>query len=136
MKKTIIKDQTFLAQPSSPANKSDSQQITDLVDTLQANSDRAVGLAANMIGVNKRIIAFKMGIMNIPMVNPKITKKSGRYQTSEGCLSLPGERETTRYKKITVDYQDSNFKHHTQEFTDFVAQIIQHEIDHCNGILI
>lgn len=136
MKQNIISDQAFLAQPSQPVTPADKQHVTDLIDTLKANSDRAVGLAANMIGVQKQIIVFQLGIMSVPMLNPKIISKSGKYVTTEGCLSLPGERETTRYSTITVRYQDQNFKQHTQEFTDFTAQIIQHEVDHCNGIII
>jgi len=136
MKQEIIHDQAFLAKPSVPASADDTDQVNDLVDTLKANTDKAVGLAANMIGVNKRIIAVQIGIMSIPMINPEIINKGEEYSTMEGCLSLPGERKTTRYNRITVRYQDSNFKMHTQEFTEFVAQIIQHEVDHCNGILI
>ncbi|GAY73699.1 peptide deformylase [Lentilactobacillus kosonis] len=136
MQQQIIKDQAFLTKTSTTATLSDTGHVTDLVDTLTANADRAVGLAANMIGVNKRIIAIQVGIMSIPMINPEIISKNGKYITTEGCLSLLGERQTARYNKIIVRYQDTKFKTHTQEFTDFVAQIIQHEIDHCNGILI
>lgn len=136
MIKPINHDTTFLAQKAELATKNDHNVVTDLLDTLKANSETCVGMAANMIGVNKRIIVFSMGIMDVPMINPVITKKSGAFQTTEGCLSLVGERPTKRYKTITVKYLDSNFKSHTQEFTEFVAQIIQHEIDHCDGILI
>ena len=136
MIKPINHDTTFLAQKAELATKNDHNVVTDLLDTLKANSETCVGMAANMIGVNKRIIVFSMGMMDVPMINPVITKKSGAFQTTEGCLSLVGERPTKRYKTITVKYLDSNFKSHTQEFTEFVAQIIQHEIDHCDGILI
>lgn len=136
MIKPINHDTTFLAQKAELANKSDYNVVTDLLDTLKANSEICVGMAANMIGVNKRIIVFSMGIMNVPMINPIITKKSDVYDTTEGCLSLVGERPTKRYKTITVKYLDSNWQEQTQHFTDFIAQIIQHEIDHCDGILI
>ena len=108
----------------------------DLRDTLLANRDKAVGLAANMIGKNKRIIAFYVGPLPLVMLNPQITKKSGEYLTEEGCLSLSGERKTKRYRTITVTYQDMNLNTKTQEFTDFIAEVIQHEVDHCEGILI
>lgn len=136
MIKPINHDTNFLSQKAELANKSDYQIITDLQDTLKANSENCVGMAANMIGFNKRIIVFSMGIMIVPMINPNIISKSGKYNTSEGCLSLVGERPTQRYKSITVKYLDDNFQSHTQTFTDFIAQIIQHEVDHCNGILI
>lgn len=136
MIKPINRDTTFLAQKAELATPADHNVVTDLQDTLKANAENCVGMAANMIGVNKRIIVFSMGIMNVAMINPVITSKSGAYDTTEGCLSLIGERPTKRYKKITVKYLDSDFQQHTQEFSDFVAQIIQHEIDHCDGILI
>lgn len=136
MIKPINHDTNFLSQKAELATKADQSVVTDLLDTLEANSEDCVGMAANMIGVNKRIIVFSMGIMNVPMINPEITKKSGKYTTSEGCLSLIGERQITRFEKITVKYLDNNFHAHTQEFSEFIAQIIQHEIDHCNGILI
>ncbi|MFC6169853.1 peptide deformylase [Loigolactobacillus jiayinensis] len=136
MNKPIMHDPTFLAQPAVPATKSDAAVITDLLDTLKANADRCVGMAANMIGVNKRIIVCQMGPLAVPMVNPVITKKSGLFTAEEGCLSLTGQRSTKRYKTITVNYADQNFQTHTQEFSGWVAQIIQHEVDHCAGILI
>lgn len=129
-------DTKSLSQKAELATKSDSSVVTDLLDTLKANSENCVGMAANMIGVNKRIIVFSMGMMNVPMINPFIISKSQEYTTSEGCLSLSGQRQTKRYKKITVKYLDSNFQEHTQKFSDFIAQIIQHEVDHCDGILI
>lgn len=136
MQKNIVRDQNFLSQKSVPATRADLPTALDLVDTLAANADRAVGLAANMIGVKKQIIAVSIGVMNIAMLNPKLTKKSRPYQTKEGCLSLTGERSTTRYKEIEVQYQDLNFKKQTQHFSGWIAEIIQHEIDHCAGILI
>lgn len=136
MIRTINKDTNFLSQKAILATKADQNIITDLQDTLKANSKNCVGMAANMIGFNKRIIVFSLGVMPIIMVNPKIIKKSNEYITSEGCLSLVGQRQTKRYQKITVEYLDSDFKKHTQDFSDFIAQIIQHEIDHCEGILI
>ena len=132
----IIHDQLFLSQKSTSANRADLKVAEDLRDTLLANRDKAVGLAANMIGKNKRIIAFYVGLLPLVMLNPQITKKSGEYLTEEGCLSLSGERKTKRYRTITVTYQDMNLNKKTQEFTDFIAEVIQHEVDHCEGILI
>lgn len=131
---TIIHDQLFLKQKSSPATKNDVQIVTDLLDTLVANKGRAAGLAANMIGKSKRIIALYVG--PFPIVIPVITKKSGKYTASEGCLSLSGERNTTRYQNIIVRYQNKNFEKKEQAFNGLIAEAIQHEIDHCNGILI
>lgn len=132
----IIHDQLFLSQKSTSANRADLKVAEDLRDTLLANRDKAVGLAANMIGKNKRIIAFYVGLLPLVMLNPQITKKNGEYLTEEGCLSLSGERKTKRYRTITVTYQDMNLNTKTQEFTDFIAEVIQHEVDHCEGILI
>ena len=132
----IIHDQLFLSQKSTSANRADLKVAEDLRDTLLAKRDKAVGLAANMIGKNKRIIAFYVGLLPLVMLNPQITKKSGEYLTEEGCLSLSGERKTKRYRTITVTYQDMNLNTKTQEFTDFIAEVIQHEVDHCEGILI
>ena len=132
----IIHDQLFLSQKSTSANRADLKVAEDLRDTLLANRDKAVGLADNMIGKNKRIIAFYVGPLPLVMLNPQITKKSGEYLTEEGCLSLSGERKTKRYRTITVTYQDMNLNTKTQEFTDFIAEVIQHEVDHCEGILI
>lgn len=136
MIKTINRDPTFLAQKSVPATSADQQVLQDLNDTLQAHAADCVGMAANMIGVNKQIIVCQMGPLVLPLVNPKITQKSGSYQASESCLSLSGERPAKRYKKITVQYLDQHFQPQIRQFTDFVAQIIQHEMDHCQGILI
>jgi len=136
MIKPVNHDTTFLAQKAELATKDDLNVVKDLQDTLLANSEKCVGMAANMIGVNKRIIVFAMGPMAVPMINPTIIDKSDAYTTSEGCLSLIGERQTKRYQNITVKYLDNNFQEHTQSFSDFIAQIIQHEVDHCNGIII
>ena len=137
MKKEIMKDPFFLSQKASPANPiTDKQVIVDLQDTLRANRDRCVGLAANMIGSQKAIIIVAAGPFDIIMVNPVITKKSQPYQTEEGCLSHTGMKSTTRYQKIEVRYQDAMGKTHTGTFTEFTAQVIQHEMDHLQGILI
>lgn len=132
----IIHDQLFLSQKSTSANRADLKIAEDLRDTLLANRDKAAGLAANMIGKNKRIIAFYVGPLPLVMLNPRIIRRSGEYLTSEGCLSLNGERKTKRYKTITVTYQNISLETKTQEFTGFIAEVIQHEIDHCEGILI
>jgi len=136
MIRPIIHDPLFLAQKSEPATESDRQIMIDLLDTLRANLDRCVGMAANMIGEKKRIIVFCQGLMLIGMFNPVILSKSKVYETEEGCLSFAGVRKTKRYQKITIDYQDIHFRKQTGTFEGFEAQIIQHEIDHCDGILI
>ena len=136
MIRPIMHDPLFLAQKSEPATEADRQIIVDLMDTLRANLDRCVGMAANMIGEKKRIIVFCNGPMQTIMVNPKITAASGEYETEEGCLSLAGVRKTRRYWKITVSYQDQAFHPRTGTFEGFTAQIIQHECDHLEGILI
>ena len=136
MIKQIVRDPLFLQQKSTPATKDDAQVIVDLMDTLKANSDRCVGMAANMIGVKKQIIVVAVGPFIIPMVNPVITSKSGRYETEESCLSLDGVRPCVRYKEIEVDYLDQTFKPQHGKYTDFIAQIIQHEIHHFSGELI
>lgn len=136
MIREIVRDEEFLAKKSDAASFMDMAVAQDLLDTLEVYSDRCVGLAANMIGVRKRIIAVNLGFMNVVMFNPVIVKKSGKYMTEEGCLSLEGERVAVRYQKIVVEYQDMNFKKQRQTFSDFPAQIIQHEIDHCDGIII
>lgn len=136
MVKDIVKDPFFLGQKSTEANKDDIQTANDLVDTLRHNSQICVGMAANMIGVKKRIIVFDNGKMISVMFNPEIIEKSGEYETEESCLSLEGSRPAKRYEKITVKYQNNKFKYMTAAFTGWTAQIIQHEIDHCNGILI
>ena len=136
MIKPIMKDVFFLNQKSELATENDKHVVQDLLDTLKANEAGCVGMAANMIGVKKRIIAVNMGLANIPMINPVIVKKSGPYETEEGCLSLTGVRKTTRYQEIEVEFFDINFKKQRQKYTGWIAQIIQHEVDHCNGVLI
>ena len=136
MIRPIIHDPLFLAQKSAVATEADRQVITDLLDTLHASLDRCVGMAANMVGERKRIIVFCNGPMQMVMVNPEMIAKSGEYEAEEGCLSLTGLRKTKRYRKITVKYRDQTFRQLTGTFEGFTAQIIQHEIDHCNGILI
>ena len=136
MQKPIVHDEEFLAQKSEPATFMDIAIAQDLLDTLAAHAEHCVGLAANMIGVRKRIIAVNVGPMNIAMLNPEIAKRSGKYMTEEGCLSLVGERPAVRYEKITVKYLDLQFKPHKESFSGFTAQIIQHEVDHCDGIII
>ena len=136
MVKAIIRDVMFLGLKSEPATPEDKQVITDLLDTLEANKERCVGLAANMIGVRKQIIVVNGGFGNMAMVNPVIIKKSGAYETEEGCLSLDGVRKTTRYENIEVLYWNQDFRKLKQKFNGWTAQIIQHEIDHCNGIII
>lgn len=136
MVKQIVRDIFFLGQPSEPATKADIQIGKDLQDTLQANREQCVGMAANMIGVKKNIIVVAVGPFQFAMINPIITKKSGVYQTEEECLSLKGVRPCTRYQEIEVDYLDQNFKKQHGKYSGWTAQIIQHEIDHCNGIVI
>jgi peptide deformylase len=131
-----MKDIIFLGQKSILATKEDLSVADDLLDTLKANADGCVGMAANMIGVKKRIIIFDNNGTYMVMFNPEIIKYSGSYETEEGCLSLTGTRKTKRYKTIKVQYQSRDFKVLIKTFTDWPAQIIQHEIDHCNGIII
>ena len=136
MIRPVMKDVVFLNQKSEPATVADKQVVQDLLDTLKANEAGCVGMAANMIGVKKRIIAVSMGFANVAMINPVIVKKSGAYETEEGCLSLIGVRKTTRYKDIEVEFQDMNFNKQCQKYSGWFAQIIQHVIDHCDGIVI
>ncbi|MBQ1547002.1 MAG: peptide deformylase [Lachnospiraceae bacterium] len=136
MVKQIVRDPIFLQQKSEPATEEDKEIITDLMDTLKANRDRCVGMAANMIGEKKQIIVIAVGPFIIPMINPVITKKSGKYETEEGCLSLDGVRSCTRYKEIEVDYLDRDFIPQHGEYSGYTAQIIQHEIQHFTGELI
>ena len=132
----IMKDPIFLAQKSAPATKEDLQVAQDLLDTLTAHQDGCVGMAANMIGVAKRIIAFDNEGKYMVMFNPEIVKRSEPYEAEEGCLSLPGTRKAKRYRSIKVQYQNEQFQTRFKTFTGWTAQIIQHEIDHCNGVLI
>ena len=136
MIKPIMKDVLFLAQKSEPATAKDKNIAIDLLDTLQANADRCVGMAANMIGERKRIIAFDNEGTYMGMFNPEIIKKSETYETEEGCLSLVGERACTRYENIEVEYQDIKMRKQRSKFSGFTAQIIQHECDHLEGIII
>lgn len=132
----IMKDPIFLAQKSVPATKEDLQVSQDLLDTLTAHKDGCVGMAANMISVSKRIIAFDNEGKYMVMFNPEIVKRSEPYEAEEGCLSLPGTRKAKRYRSIKVQYQNEQFQTRLKTFTGWTAQIIQHEIDHCNGVLI
>ncbi len=132
----ICKDEFFLRLPSREATAEDMDIAQNLLDTLEAHSDGCVGMAANMIGVNKRIIAFDCADKYMVMFNPVILKKEGAYQTEEGCLSLSGSRRTERFQSIKVQWQNEKFQTRAKTFTGWTAQIIQHEIDHCNGILI
>ncbi len=137
MVKDLVHDPIFLAQKSALADESDVSTAQDLLDTITAHKDACVGMAANMIGVLKRIIVFDNGGIFEVMYNPEIVKRSGEYRTEEGCLSLLGEpRPVKRYRSIKVKFQNSEFQERFKTFTGFTAQIIQHEIDHCNGILI
>ena len=136
MIRPIVHDPLFLARPSVPATEADLPVANDLIDTLRANLDRCVGMAANMIGERKRIIAMARGPVVVAMLNPKILSGSGEYETEEGCLSLEGVRKTTRYRSIRLSWQDMQMKEHTGTLDGFQAQIIQHEVDHCNGVLI
>lgn len=137
MIKNIIHDEDFLKQPSAPATKEDIPTARDLIDTLAFHKGHCVGMAANMIGVLKNIIVINTGTETIAMLNPEIVKTSAkRYKTEEGCLSLNGERETERFESVEVKYRDLEWKKQKQKFSGFPAQIVQHEIDHCKGILI
>ena len=132
----IMKDPIFLAQKSVPATKEDLQVAQDLLDTLTAHKDGCVGMAANMIGVSKRIIAFDNEGKYMVMFNLEIVKRSEPYEAEEGCLSLSGTRKAKRYRSIKVQYQNEQFQTRLKTFTGWTAQIIQHEINHCNGVLI
>jgi len=136
MVRQVMKDILFLNQKSQPATRADAQVILDLLDTLKANKEGCVGMAANMIGVKKRIIVISMGDINVPMINPVIVNKSGKYETEEGCLSLIGVRKTSRFEEIEVEYFDLGFKKRRGKYSGWIAQIVQHEVDHCDGIVI
>lgn len=136
MVREIVHDPIFLAQKSTAATAEDLPAAQDLLDTLQANRERCVGMAANMIGVLRRIIVFdNMGRAEL-MLNPRIIKASEPYETEEGCLSLSGVRKTRRYNKIKVEYQNTAFQTRLKSYSGYTAQIIQHELDHCEGVLI
>ena len=136
MIRPIIKDALFLGQKSVPATPDDIPVADDLLDTLRAHSAECVGMAANMIGVKKRIIVVDLGEMAMEMFNPRIISHSVPYEAVEGCLSHYGARSVTRYKNIKVEWKTRSFQTRTQTFTGNIAQIIQHEIDHCNGVII
>ena len=136
MIRPIVKDIFFLGQKSEEAVPADKSVGQDLQDTQQANRERCVGMAANMIGVRKRIIIVSMGMLHLVMYNPVIVHKDTPYETEEGCLSLDGVRKTTRYRNITVEYLDGSWKKQRQKYSGWTAQIIQHEVDHLNGIII
>jgi len=136
MVREIMKDESFLALPSVDAVPADIDIARDLLETLIAHKEGCVGMAANMIGVPKRIIAFENGDEYMIMFNPVIEKKSGPYAAEEGCLSLEGRRSTKRWKNIKVKYYNEAFQLRYKSFSGWTAQIIQHEIDHCDGIII
>ncbi len=136
MIRPLVHDNLFLSMPSTPAGKEDLAIARDLLDTLDAHKSTCVGMAANMIGFAKRIIAIAPLSIPILMLNPQILKKSGPYSTREGCLCHEGTREVTRYQQIEVTWQDIGFQQHSASFEGFTAQIIQHETDHLEGILI
>ena len=136
MIREICRDETFLAQKAAPATADDLATAQDLLDTLTAHKDGCVGMAANMIGVCKRIIAFDNEGTYIVMFTPVIVKQSGPYEAEEGCLSLTGVRKTKRFRTVKVQWQNEKFQTRLKTFTGWTAEIIQHEIDHCDGILI
>lgn len=136
MIKPIMKSEVFLHLPSEDATPEDAATGQDLIDTLYEHERECVGLAANMIGVRKRIICVMDGSRARLMYNPKIVEAVNPYETVEGCLSLSGERPCTRHRRIKVEYLDENFARRVKNFSGYVAEIIQHEIDHCDGILI
>ena len=136
MIREICKDETFLVQKAAPATADDLATAQDLLDTLTAHKDGCVGMAANMIGVCKRIIAFDNEGTYMVMFNPVIIRQSGPYEAQEGCLSLTGVRKTKRFQIIKVQWQNEKFQTRLKTFTGWTAEIIQHEIDHCEGILI
>ena len=136
MIKPIVKDMFFLRRKAETATREDIQVGIDLQDTLRANREACVGMAANMIGVNKRVIIVNMGFVDAVMFNPVLIKKDTPYETEEGCLSLTGVRKTTRYENIEVEYLDMNWKKQRQKLSGWTAQICQHELDHLEGIII
>ena len=136
MIREICRDETFLSQKAAPATADDLATAQDLLDTLTAHKDGCVGMAANMIGVNKRIIAFDNEGTYMVMFNPVIVRQSGPYEAQEGCLSLSGVRKTKRFQTVKVQWQNEQFQTRLKTFTGWTAEIIQHEIDHCEGILI
>ena len=136
MIREIVHDPIFLSRKSREATAADVSVAADLADTLRAHADRCVGMAANMIGKKKRIIVMAKGPIAVAMINPVILSASGEYETEEGCLSLEGVRKTKRYRSIRLKWQDMQMKEHVGTLEGFQAQIVQHEIDHCDGKLI
>ena len=136
MIKPICRNLQILAQKARPATKQDIPLAKDLLETLAANSANCVGMAANMIGAPVAVIAVSLGPVSVAMLNPKLTSKKEPYQTKEGCLSLDGQRPATRYQQIVVEYFDLNWQKQSLSLTGFAAEAIQHELDHCNGIII
>ena len=136
MIKPIVKDIFFLRRKAETATREDIQVGIDLQDTLRANREACVGMAANMIGVNKRVIIVNMGFVDVVMFNPVLIKEDTPYETEEGCLSLTGVRKTTLYENIEVEYLDMNWKKQRQKLSGWTAQICQHELDHLEGIII
>lgn len=136
MIKPICRNLQILAQKARPATKRDIPLAKDLLETLAANSADCVGMAANMIGAPVAVIAVSLGPVSVAMLNPKLTIKKEPYQTKEGCLSLDGQRPATRYQQIVVEYFDLNWQKQSLSLTGFAAEAVQHELDHCNGIII
>ncbi len=136
MIRNIVRDAFFLQMPSSSAGKEDLPAVYDLIDTFRENRNRCVGMAANMIGIRKNIIIFLDGKKEVIMINPKLLSGNGKYEIEEGCLSLTGKRKTERFEEIVVEYENLDFQKHRKKYSSYTAQIIQHELDHCRGILI
>ena len=136
MVKKIVKGTKIFSRKAQPATEADRQVVTDLLDTLRANSGICVGMAANMIGIKKNVIIVNMGIVDLVMFNPVLLKKSSPYEAEEGCLSLTGVRKTTRYREIEVEYRDMSWTVRRQKLSGWTAQICQHEMDHLKGIII
>ncbi len=136
MIRPIVRDVLFLGRKSEPATRMDGAVGRDLRDTLRANRDRCVGMAANMIGVGKRVIIVNVAFADVVMYNPVLLSKDTPYEAEEGCLSLDGVRKATRYQNIEIEYRDASWKAHRQKYSGWIAQIIQHELDHLEGIII
>lgn len=136
MIRPIVRDVLFLGRKSEPATRMDGAVGRDLRDTLRANRDRCVGMAANMIGVGKRVIIVNVAFADVVMYNPVLLSKDTPYEAEEGCLSLDGVRKATRYQNIEIEYRDASWKAHRQRYSGWIAQIIQHELDHLEGIII
>ena len=136
MEKPIVRDVFFLKQKSTPVTADDLAQVQDLIDTFRAHRSHCAGMAGNMIGYAKRMIIAAEGDMTAVMLNPVITQKKKPFEAEEGCLSLSGTRKTVRYRDITVTWEDLSFRKHTKKFSGWFAQILQHEIDHLDGIII